>query len=276
MFVRDILLSCLRRWYFLVAGLGITVIAAMMMFAAVPPSYTAKASMTLIPPKVAVTVGDNPYLYMGGLDQALGVLQVKVMSPEVSGTLLKKFHGSALEIGRDATTAGPIMVVAVTADTPEAALELAHESTELVSTTLGSLQSDLNVPKASLITVMELSKDTTPITVAKKRLQMTAIVAVGGSATTLLFVALIDRLMFNRKSRKSTAHRSSTLDATYRNSRTSLDDIEALADPQKPVIRRSNHAHTANPTSVSSEVRLPKQVAAQGTSEEQSSVRLDR
>lgn len=205
MFVRDILISCLRRWYFLVIGLIITGVATYFVFGLVPPTYTAKASVVLIPPTVAVTVGDNPYLYLGGLDQALGVLQVKAASPEVAAPLLDKFPGSSIAITKDATTSGPIMAISVSADTPEQTMALLKSTLALVPATLASLQKDLKVPATSVITSMPLSLDVKPTKVSKKQIQMTAMAGVGGLAATLLLTGFIDRLMSRGKGEKKAA-----------------------------------------------------------------------
>lgn len=203
MFVRDILISCLRRWYFLLAGLVATGFITYFAFGLVSPTYEAKASIVLIPPSVAVTVGDNPYLYLGGLEQALGVLQVKVASPEVSGPLLDKYPGSSIALSKDGTTSGPIMAVTVAAETPEETLQLLNSTLELIPSTLVSLQTELKVPSPSVITVMRLSSDIEPTKISKKQTQMTAMAGVGGLAATLLITGFIDRLMSrDKRSRK--------------------------------------------------------------------------
>lgn len=202
MFLKDMLISCLRRWYFVVVGLIITGFITYFAFTNVSPTYEAKGSIVLIPPAVAVTVGDNPYLYLGGLDQALGVLQVKVVSPEVAAPLLEKFPGAVITIVKDATTSGPIMSVAVSANDPGATMELLQGAMKLVPATLESLQQEQKVPAQSVITSMLLSSDLEPTTVAKKQIQMTAIAGVGGLAATLLLTGFIDRLMSRRRDTK--------------------------------------------------------------------------
>lgn len=200
MFVRDMLISCLRRWYFLLAGLIVTGVLTYFAFTMVSPTYEAKASIVLIPPAVAVTVGDNPYLYLGGLEQALGVLQVKAASPEVSGSLLEKFPGSSIAMSKDGTTSGPIMAVTVSAETPEQTMELLNSTLALIPSTLTTLQEELHVPAKSVITAMPLSLDLKPTKISKKQIQMTAMAAVGGLAASLLLTGFIDRLMSREKS----------------------------------------------------------------------------
>lgn len=202
MFVRDMILSSLKRWYFLLVGLIVTGVATFLMFGMVSPTYEAEASMVLIPPKVAVTVGDNPYLYLGGLDQALGVLQVKVASPSESAALIDRYPGAELSIAKDDATSGPILAIKVSANDAEDTMEFLNGSIALIPTTLAALQEELKVPDSSLISIMKLSADQEPTKVAKKQLQMTMIVAAGGVGISLLGTGYLDRLINRRKEKK--------------------------------------------------------------------------
>lgn len=199
MFVRDLILSSLRRWYFLLAGLILTGVATYLVFGMVSPTFEAKASMVLIPPKVAVTVGDNPYLYLGGLDQALGVLQVKVASPSESAALIDRYPGAEVSIGKDATTSGPIISIQVSANDANDTMELLKGAVSLVPKTLSAMQTELKVPDKSMISVLELASDNEPTKVTKKQLQMTMLVAAGGASASLLGTGLLDRLINRRK-----------------------------------------------------------------------------
>ena len=211
MFVRDLIFSSLKRWYFLLVGLIVTGVAAFLVFGMISPTYEAKASMVLIPPKVAVTVGDNPYLYLGGLDQALGVLQVKVASPSESESLIEKYAGAELSIAKDATTSGPIVAIKASANNADDTMKLLAGSIDLVPKTLAAMQKELQVPQPSLISVLELSSDREPTKVAKKQLQMTVIVAAGGASLSLLGTGFLDRMLNRRKGRRdATSRRNET------------------------------------------------------------------
>jgi len=203
MFLRDLLYSCLRRWYFLVFGLVATLVATFIAYTTIQPTYEANASAVLIPPKVAVMVGDNPYLYLGGLDQALGVLQVKMASPDVVEPLTEKYHDAEVLVSKDVTTSGPIAAIKVSGPTAEQTMALLDETVALIPQTLTLLQQEQKVPAPSLITSMELSKDLEPTAVRKRQIQMTAVVFVGGSSASLLITGLLDRLLTGRKERRS-------------------------------------------------------------------------
>lgn len=203
MFLRDLLMSCLRRWYFLVLGLLITVAGTYLAYTHIAPTYEANASVVLIPPKVAVTVGDNPYLYLGGLDQALGVLQVKMASPEVSDGPTNSHADYEILISKDATTSGPIAAIKVSAPTENETMSLLGDTVAMVPKTLASLQQEQRVPKSSMITSMVLSQDLEPVEINKRQIQMTAVVLVAGASSSLLLTGLLDRLLTGRKERKA-------------------------------------------------------------------------
>lgn len=254
MFVRDLIMSCLRRWYLVVFGLIVTTVAAYAVFGTVPPTYEARASMVLVPPQVAVTKGDNPFLYLGGLDQALGVLQVKVTAPEIAGPLVEQYEGTEVSVAKDDATSGPILVVSVTGPDPQPTMGLLHEMQKAVPRTLGVLQDQLKVPEASVITVLPLAADEKPAVVRKRQIQLTAVVGALGAGGTVLLTGLADGLLIRRRKRKSALAVSTTRVAT------SPTQIESGADKsvgRKPTrIRKApkQAAPTApsNPESVSS------------------------
>ncbi|GGJ70774.1 YveK family protein [Glutamicibacter ardleyensis] len=238
MFLHDLLFSCLRRWYVLVLGLVITGMASFYVFNSIEPSYEAKASVVLIPPKVAVTVGDNPYLYLGGLDQALGVLQVKITSPEVMEPIESKYDGAEVAIAKDATTSGPIAAITVTANRADDTVALLNETLASIPLTLRTLQSELKVPANSEITTLELSKDAVPEPNNKRQIQFTAFVALGGTSISLLGTGLLDRMLIALKKRLKARKMKKELDKHLASTeQPALEDataIPVLATPIKP------------------------------------------
>lgn len=203
MFVRDLIVSCLRRWYLLLVGLILAVVLAYAAFGAVSPTYEAKASMVLVPPQVAVTTGENPFLYLGGLDQALGVLQVKVTAPEIADPLLNKYDNAEVSVAKDDETSGPILVVLVTGQDPESTMGLLRGMQKTVPATLTDLQKQLKVPEASVIGILTLAADDEPTVVRKKQIQLTAVAGALGAGGTVLLTGLADGLILRRRDRKA-------------------------------------------------------------------------
>ncbi|WP_423299971.1 hypothetical protein [Glutamicibacter nicotianae] len=228
MFLRDLLLSCLRRWYFLLLGLLLTGAGTYYVYTSIEPTYEANASVVLIPPKVAVMTGDNPYLYLGGLDQALGVLQVKVASPEVLDKLTGGREDAEVSIGEDATTSGPIAAIKVSAKDAAGTMQLLDAALKQVPQTLDELQKEQAVPAKSVITSMELSRDGEPTAITKRQIQFTAMAAVAGASMSLLLTGLLDRLLLALKLRRK-ARRAKK--ASVEENLTADLDVEFLVVP---------------------------------------------
>lgn len=247
MFVRDLIMSCLRRWYLLLIGLILTAVAAFAVFDTVPPTYEAKASMVLVPPQVAVTKGDNPFLYLGGLDQALGVLQVKVTAPEIAGPLVEQYEGTEVSVARDDATSGPILVVSVAGPDQTTTMGLLREMQKAVPQTLAVLQDQLKVPESSVITMLPLATDEKPTVVRKKQIQLTAVGGALGAGGTVLLTGLADGLLIRRRERRGDKTVSTTGAKLPPSSVGSGSDEGATRKPSR-LRRAKKKANTAVPS----------------------------
>lgn len=203
MLLRDLAASSLRRWYLLLAGLILTVAGGYLVLGAVTPTYTATASMVLIPPRDVVVTGHNPYLYLGGLDQAVGVLQVKLNSPEVAKPLESRYRDSQLEVAKDNTAAGPIIEISSTAGSPPDALGLLNDVMDAVPGDLTALQQKLSVPPSSRISVMVLSSDHKATPSHKRQIRFLVVIGAGGIGATVLAAGALDRLLVTRRLRRA-------------------------------------------------------------------------
>lgn len=240
--MQDLFFSCFRRWYYLVVGLLITVALTFYVYGSIEPTYEADASIVLIPPKVAVTLGDNPFLYLGGLDQALGVLQVKMASPEIVEPLEKMYQGAEINVGKDATTTGPIAAVTVKADSAEDTIALLDATVAMVPKTLNALQKEQEVPADSEISAMELAKDQTPTPNSKRQIQMTALVALAGISGSLLLTGLLDRILASRKIRKEarSVSKADEADTPDGDGRRRTQRRPMTADPKSELVGKSS------------------------------------
>lgn len=199
MLVWDFIRTSLARWYIIVAGLILTVAGSYFVYQNASVSYQATASVVLIPPKDSVVIGDNPYLYLGGLDQALGVVAVRMSSSEVSIPLAERFPGAAFTIAKDATTTGPIMAIGVTGNDATRTLTLLDTVVGLVPQQLSELQSTLDVPAGSRISSLTLAQDNQPAVLTKDRTRAVLVVGAAGATMTLLFTAALDKLLVRRR-----------------------------------------------------------------------------
>jgi hypothetical protein len=203
LYLRELGLSLLRRWYFVVVGLLITGGLTYMVFDRVPISYTASASTALLPPPSTVGPGGNPFLYMGGLNQALDVLSKSIASDQSKEALLGGQAGYGFDVGQDPSTSGPILLVTSKAPTAAGALSTMHAVLDDVPKRLLKLQVDLKVPPASRISSTPLAIDAKPTMVSKTRTQFTGAVGVAGLAVTILLTGLLDGIMINRRNRRA-------------------------------------------------------------------------
>jgi hypothetical protein len=214
MFLRDLFASLRRRWYVMVAVLVVTAGAVFFAYREVPVTYDATGSVALIPPATAVISGDNPFLYMGGLEQALGVLTVKLNSPEVQRPILEKHVGASYTTARDSTTNGPIVLVAVTGSTQEGTLTALRSVIDSVPENLAALQDALQLKPEARMTSMPLSiGDKAKINAGTRTRVMLALAALGGAAS-LLVTGQVDKLLLRRKERGTAATGTPRLERT--------------------------------------------------------------
>jgi hypothetical protein len=201
MYLHDLIRSLLRRWYLVLFGLLLTAGLAWAAFQTIPVTYESRASMVLLPPKISTEPDGNPYLYLGGLGQALDVL-TRSLDADAERERLEDAHPEATyEAIADTTTSGPIMLITSTASTPAGARNLTAAVLEAVPTVLSDLQTDLGVPVDSRITVMTLSVDTAATVDAKLRTQALGALIAAGVTLTILLTGLLDGLLRSRRSR---------------------------------------------------------------------------
>jgi len=203
MFLHDLTKGLMRRWYFFILGLALTLCAGLYVYQEVPPTYQATASVVLVPPATAVVEGENPYLYMGGLDQAMSVLMVKMNSAVVSQPILKDKAGLGYSVDRDISTTGPIMVVTADGDTEAETLRVLRNVITVMPQNLKTLQDQLSIPSNARITSMSIVTDEKAKSLNKNQIRMVLAAMAGGMAGTVLLTALLDRLMVARRQRKA-------------------------------------------------------------------------
>ncbi|MGO4383804.1 hypothetical protein [Specibacter sp. RAF43] len=205
MYLRELGMGLLRRWYFVLIGLIITGALTYTAFDKAPISYSANASSVLLPPSSTVGPGGNPFLYMGGLNQALDVLSKSLSSDQSKKELLAPHEGADFDAGQDPTTSGPILLITAKAPTQAATLAAMKSVLDAVPSRLLTLQVELKVPPASRITSTTLAIDAKPTLVAKTRTQLTGVVGVLGLAGTVLLTGLLDGVLINRRNRRHKA-----------------------------------------------------------------------
>ena len=202
MFLQDLGYALLRRWYLVIVGLAITFVSVLGVQQIIPVSYKAQASVVLVPPQTAVVEGENPYLYMGALDQALSVLIVKMNSPQVEEQILRDVPDLAFSLSKDVTTTGPIILIESEGPTERQALDVVGDLLQQLPPNLVQIQDALGVPPDARIAAMTIVQDEKAEELTKKQLRMMIAVAGAGLAATLLATGWIDQLLTTFKARR--------------------------------------------------------------------------
>lgn len=198
MYLRDLRRALLRRWYFVIVGLLMVAALGVVTYRVVPATYSASANVVLLPPDTSVAPGANPYLYLGGLTQALDVLTRSINADATSGPILDRHPGAEFEATTDAGS-GPILVVTATAPTAEATLAVLNEVLDAVPVSLVDLQQQLGVGRLSQITSLNLTVDQRATASGRGQIRaVVAVVAIGGAGLVLL-IGLLDGLLLARK-----------------------------------------------------------------------------
>jgi hypothetical protein len=199
MTMKTVLQGILRRWYVVLAGLLITAGGCVFGYTHTGPIYQRSASELLVPGTQTVPQGGNPFLYLGGLSQASDVLVRALTADNLQRPILEGRTDVAVDIARDVSTSGPILVVTVNGPKDADVSAVFESILDAIPTTLSSLQAEAEVPAAARITVLPVTVDTSSSTTQKSRFETTAVIGAGGLAATLLLAALIDGLVLARR-----------------------------------------------------------------------------
>lgn len=238
MYLRDLLRSLGRRWYFVLLGLALTAGLCVAVLRVVPVSYNSEASVVLLPPKTSTEPNGNPFLYLGGLSQAVDVLTRTISSDETAKPLLKSNSGAKFTIAADVTTTGPIILITSSAPTAAGAQAMTSSVLEAVPTALDSIQSELAVKPQSKISVMTIAVDAKGKLDAKTRTQ--AVIGVGavGAVLTILLTGLVDGLLRSRRRRNAPPSDDSG-DSLLTSAASNPDDASSRAEPTTVVHARA-------------------------------------
>jgi capsular polysaccharide biosynthesis protein len=199
MYFRDFGMSLVRRWPLVLIGLILTAALATATFFLVPVSWTAKASVLILPPTTIVGETGNPYLFLSGLGQASDVLAKRLDAEDAHTAAQERYRGGDFTVATDPGSPAPVILIEADAPRADQALELAGEVHERVPAELVAMQRDLGVPTDALITQSDITVDTVAVLNPKTRIQATIIVAAAGLALTILLIGLVDGLARRRR-----------------------------------------------------------------------------
>ncbi|MHB1010902.1 MAG: YveK family protein [Propionibacteriaceae bacterium] len=200
--IRGVLESLWRRWYITFPGLLVAGLLAVGAWFVVPPSYERSASQFLLPGTGTVPESANPFLYLNGLTQAADVIVRAVGSRNVVHELEQSYPGVEVEVIRDPSTAGPVILITVNARSDADAAQVIDILLKRTQTELEDLQAGYSVAPSDRISVQTITIDHQGTARQRTRLVATVGVFAGVAILAILLAVVVDGLA-NRRRRKS-------------------------------------------------------------------------
>ena len=200
--LKDTLKGLLRRWYVVLLGASLTAGACFFVYDQIPVKYEAQGSLVLMPPEATVGDEGNPYLFLGGMGQALDVLTRHVNAAEVAEPVLEEHPDTSYTVEPDRASSGPIIQVSAVGLTPDATMAVLHAALQTVPISLDAMQDELTIEDRLRIGLMTVVVDNEPTKDDKQRLQLLIFAAAGGLVGTVLLTGMIDGLILSARKRK--------------------------------------------------------------------------
>lgn len=235
-----------RRWYLTVFCITVAVALTALTVTKIGPTYEAEGTMLLFPPTSRTATNGqeqtqgNPYLQLGGLSQARDVVIRAFDAESAQEEFAAQEPTATYEMAPDYTTSGPLIIIDVSAPTPDIAISGLQKVMKMVPKTLKSLQTGLDLPESAYITAVKLTLDTKPKTVRSGQVRAGIVVAAVALTLAFFLIGLLDGLLTARAAPKSPSARSS------RRRRRGADSEDA---PETPHLGRHEQASTASQAS---------------------------
>lgn len=193
-----------RRWYVLLMGVLVTVGVAFLAFRLVPVTYDIKASVLLLPPAITVEeLGGNPFLNLGGLDVAAGVLAKSLTDSASAEIILPPGSEAEYTVQKDASVSGSVLEIAVTDATPAGALQTLLDIQALAETRLQELQSEAAPTSDNKLTMMVVTNNTVAEPNYGSLIRTLIVVGAAGIALSLLSAIAVDSLVRRHKAKRA-------------------------------------------------------------------------
>lgn len=218
----------LRRWYVVIICLALTAGGAYAMSQRIQAAYQSTATVVLLPPSSVVTSEGNPYLFMGGLDQALTVLVVKLNSAEVAEMLIEGSETYAVE--KDPSGPGPLINITAEAATGPGSQELRDDILDRLPNDLQELQAELGVASNSQIGVMTVVQSDEPERSVKEQMRAVLGVAAVGMGLAVWLTGLFDRWMLARAAKRREERDEENVEKKDRKDSGSMDPAALVED----------------------------------------------
>lgn len=240
--------ALLTRWYGTLTGLLLTVGLCVAAGVAVPPTYESKAEVLLVPP--ATSQLPNPYLGLGGLQEATDVLARALSDATTLDAIKREGSTGTFTVARDTSTGAPILQVVAANNAASGSLQTLKLVLARLSPTLKQLQAGVVGPRAGTITLTTLNVDQKATTLRKTQTRAVIGALFAGLVITLLLVGTTEKLLGRRARRKADQTRPDTQPGR------SPDDVSAepgkaspgaSGSPQAPVSERPEQRLRGSP-----------------------------
>jgi uncharacterized protein involved in exopolysaccharide biosynthesis len=246
MLASQLLRSSLRRWYVVVLGLLLTGGLTYYVYSQIEPTYEISGTAVLLPGSSTVPEGGNGFLYLGGLNPALEVLMRSANSDATVTEILGDDPGStSYTVVRDLDASGPIVLVTATSDTEAEARSTLRAVLDILPERLATLQTDVAVPDAARMSVLDLAVDEEPTALTSARTRAVLAVAGVGIVATLLLTALVDGLLLSLARRRAD-RRARNADTATSDVAPTTDDIDLPPRPKTPAARARRSSVSAS------------------------------
>ncbi|MDR7252410.1 capsular polysaccharide biosynthesis protein [Nocardioides sp. BE266] len=198
--------SLRRRWYLVLALAVLTLGAMYAVTQKVGATYEATGTVLVYPPSQSSAPDgsssqENPYLSLGGVNQARDVVVRALTSKKVSDEFGETYPvGTSFEIVPDYTNSAPIILFTVEASSPKVATAALESLVSLVPVELSNLQANLDLPEAERVASTVLTQDEKPQATSKAMIRSAILAGAGVGGAGLMLIALIDGLVLSRRS----------------------------------------------------------------------------
>ena len=198
-----VIASLLRRWYLALGGLLVTAGLVAAALYLVPPSYSATASVVLLPSQQSLQAGANPLLQLGGLDQPTSLAVAYLGGSDLHRRFGEMYPGATYTATVDTLGRGPLVDFTVDAPTADGALTALQGALAMLPQALNTLQDGVDAPAASRVRSAPLSVDTHATKVKGTTMRVAILAAGVGLALTLIGAVAFDSLIARRSARRS-------------------------------------------------------------------------
>jgi capsular polysaccharide biosynthesis protein len=195
-----------RRWLLVLVGLLLTVGITVGAYVVSKPTYEITGTVLLLPPASSADAANaNPYLRLGGLNQAVDLVGVALTDQTTQLEMQAISKDVQYSVQSDVRTSSPLLLIDVKDSSPETALKIRDILVARVPLRLDAMQNALGVGTKDRVTTSVLTLDEQAAEVGKNRVRAAVVVGVAGLALTLVIAALWDARRPRPRRRRSRA-----------------------------------------------------------------------